>query len=136
MNKIELKHLAPYLPYDLSMIFEKSGDVRKLKGLSYDCELIFYFHVIQRGQTIWNYKPLLRPLSDLTTEIEHNGENICVWEFLQEETGHSPHSIDGFIERGSLLMNITHDVVEKLFEWHFDVFDLIPKGMAVNINNI
>jgi len=31
--KLELRHLAPYLPYGVKMIFEKSGDIRVLNGL-------------------------------------------------------------------------------------------------------
>ncbi len=27
-------------------------------------------------------------------------------------------------------------VMEKLFEWHFDVFKLIPEGLALDINTL
>ena len=77
MDKLELKHLAPYLPYGLKMILEKSGDIRELNGLFIDLgELRFHFNVINRGQRLWNYKPILRPLSDLTKEIEVDGEKF------------------------------------------------------------
>ena len=26
--------------------------------------------------------------------------------------------------------------IEKLFEWHFDVFGLIEKGLAINVNDL
>ena len=29
-----------------------------------------------------------------------------------------------------------YDMMAKLFEWHFDVFDLINKGLAVNIHDL
>lgn len=28
------------------------------------------------------------------------------------------------------------EMFQKLFEWHFDVFDLIPKGLAINKNTL
>jgi hypothetical protein len=29
-----------------------------------------------------------------------------------------------------------HQDVQKLFEWHFDVFGLISKGLAIDINTL
>ena len=34
--KLELKHLAPYLPYGLSMIFEKSGRLITMQSCFYN----------------------------------------------------------------------------------------------------
>ncbi len=29
-----------------------------------------------------------------------------------------------------------YKVVKKLFEWHFDIFGLIPAGLAIDINTL
>ena len=69
--KLELKHLAPYLPYGLKMKllnFPFDGHIRILE---LDCGHDFHFYLQN------NYvRPFLRPLSDLTKEIEVNGERF------------------------------------------------------------
>ena len=34
------------------------------------------------------------------------------------------------------LKYLPYGVVEKLLEWHFDIFGLLEKGLAVDINTI
>lgn len=67
--KLELKHLAAYLPYELKMYYETLLGVKR--------------HWILRCGTIseaivYQNKPILRPLSDLTKEIEVNGEKFVL----------------------------------------------------------
>lgn len=133
---IEIKHLAPYYPYKLMMRFIDSDgfggfpDV-ELKNLN--------------PKTISDsvaFKPLLRPLSDLTEEIEHNGEKFIpatvLWSYNPRPNIHV--DIDDFannewIERldDSDLRTMDYLSVAKLFEWHFDVFGLIEEGLAIKI---
>lgn len=70
---ITIKELAGYLPYGVKFI-NKDGEINTLDGLFVDLALHFsnanrtdYFHFLSE------FKPILRPLSDLTKEIEHNG---------------------------------------------------------------
>jgi hypothetical protein len=71
--KLELKHLAPYLPYGLKVkIIDqirnyKINQIRELK-----IQLFWDFTRTERNII----KPILRPLSDLTKEIQHNGEKF------------------------------------------------------------
>ena len=77
--KLELKHIAPYLPYGLKMKFTSTNEVDKLSN-----EDIVILKQIDEGGICVNgyktnnksYKPILRPLSDLTKEIEVNGEKF------------------------------------------------------------
>ena len=45
--------------------------------------------------------------------------------------GYKPNDI----ELGMVLSKMYIEVV-KLFEWHFDVFGLIPEGLAIDINTL
>lgn len=100
--KLELKHLAPYLPYGLKMIStcdlhedyeDIADDYSELlnKGNVFELYLIttesidFYdgdcddFAVKSERIRLSNagcFKPILRPISDLTKEIEVNGEKF------------------------------------------------------------
>jgi hypothetical protein len=62
-DQLTLEHLAPYLPYGLK-ILNGWGDIKKLNYSYLDDE---------NNGFINHVKPILRPLSDLTEEIEHNG---------------------------------------------------------------
>ncbi len=131
MEKLELKHLAPYLPYKLycfDTLTQKKRVINTGQGSSNNWvgikTVIRYKHI---------YKPILRPLSDLTKEIEVNGNNFIP-------------NIESFIYLGGRFLDITleedenrisklpYDLMLKLFEWHFDVFGLIEKGLAIDIN--
>jgi len=76
-------------------------------------------------------KPIFRPLSDLTKEIEHNGVKFIPAQKLGES---------GFVFPGHtwvhMVLELPYWVIEKLIEWHFDVFGLIEKGLAIDINTI
>jgi hypothetical protein len=69
--KLELKHLAAYLPYKVKFLWKgiysvNFLSVRVIKRLEDKGDDFHYKDI----------KPILRPLSDLTKEIEHNGEKF------------------------------------------------------------
>ena len=151
--KLELRDLAPYLPYGVKMIFEKSGDIRVLNGLFIELgELRFHFNVINRGQTIWNYKPILRPLSDLNRFgediINEHSINLLISEKYNLEYGTLSHfkgelsiDLDGdFDLRYDANKNISFDVMltiqKELLKGHYDIFNLIENNLAIDINTI
>lgn len=68
MKTLELKHIAPYLPYELSYLNTLRNEVELLT--------IYAFANYTALFRANNYKPILRPLSYLTKEIEHNGEKF------------------------------------------------------------
>ena len=127
--KLELKHLAPYLPYKLKGNYEVSEVVPSAKFELRNKELrtdnIDFF---------LNYaKPILLPLSDLTKEIEVNGDKFIP----HIKLGGRPNLKDYDIEYLSKnIDNMSYGLVSKLIEWHFDVFGLIEKGLAIDINTL
>jgi hypothetical protein len=132
--KLELKHLAPYFPYGLKGYYEKDKTTWTL-----DCELheadyqmksLPLFHFIGTGSC----KPILRPLSDLTREdlIEDLGtETSC----LDWTTSEREHWIR-FYSREHWINNLPYLIYSHLVKNHFDVFGLIPKGLAIDINTL
>lgn len=75
MEKLELKHLAGYLPYGLKMELLGFPFTQILgkhyRTLELDCGHDFHFYLQEN-----KVRPILRPLSDLTKEIEVNGEKF------------------------------------------------------------
>lgn len=134
MQKLELKHLAPYLPYGLTVYYDKSGlGKRELGTEIIDGKMVDMFEAIKL-----QHIPALRPLSDLTKEIDLNGyKNIVPFNVLgnifsirQDEN--NVYNVISDIHTNSLEYNI----MTKLIEWHFDVFGLIEKGLAIDINTL
>lgn len=129
--KLELKHLAPYLPYELK-ILNGWGDVKTLK----------YFHLDDEGNGfIKHVKPILRPLSDLRTAKlfdNYGDEKLTAIEEFYGNWDLTPYDwvltevSDGKqLER---LLELSYNVIDKLLEHHFDVFGLIDNGLAIDIN--
>lgn len=76
-------------------------------------------------------KPILRPLSDLTKEIEVNGEKFVPYKKM--------HLVLSYVEEflnEDLWIGQEWDFerVELLMQWHFDIYGLIESGIAIDIN--
>lgn len=133
--KLELKHLAPYLEHFVK--FKTPVGVYTLTVSNISC-FDYQFS-----------KLMLHPLSDLTKEIEHKGEKFIPIEKLKNiyeaEIGEianiNYHNIDGFTLFGTQIddsyeISMPYKIYERLFEWHFDVFGLIPEELALDINDL
>ncbi len=114
--KLELKHLSPYLPYGLKLqfIFKKE----KIFFLSAYDEFINGEQTILIDQALNGYyKPILRPISDL------EGFNPAIYNYLVK-------NCENYVAR---LQQIDYNV---LIENRFDVFGLIEKELAIDINSV
>lgn len=126
MEKLDLKHLAPYLPYRLQFIHNTVShpyeEIVEMTGEHLKSNMIDLIH-----------KPILRPLSDLTKEIEHNGEKFVTIHLLTNR--HDINNAYNIIDdcKGKRL---EYYQMEVLFAYHFDVFGLIEKGLAISYNDV
>jgi len=164
---LTIKHLAPYLPYGLKGSWTETFEIEKLIGF---CEDEVITNVEQFP--LKDFKPILRPLSDLIEEIEHNGEKFipliklfdisvghnwsstnylgCILgvnEFWLQLKDKKPSFAFGYNWENEMFYYLTKEnyylkvynqlgLFNKLFEWHFDVFGLIEKGIAIDINTL
>lgn len=182
--KLEFKHIAPYLPYGIEFFdYKKAKIVFDTYSVMSTGEYNEYsLPYILKNQV----KPILRPLSDLTKEIEVNGErfvpivelakihdsNIQI-EKLENQHGtvvayckidYHPSikkplartffEIDlddldfdyGFEVFGEDENDIVQtnffpvknqlEIFNQLYEWHFDIHDLIANGLAISCNTL
>lgn len=186
MDNLTLEHLSAYLPYELKMIFEGTGGrIITLMGINNQGK---YGVTITGGEgamflNTCRFKPLLRPLSQLTQEIEHNGETfVPMVELYKIARGRYKDSVvkywsvmsttsiqveqEGFNNFFFSLVNSDCDVrlkdglnfqlhstnlyydnpktimvqcwnllFQKLHEWHFDLYNLLDRGLAVAIES-
>ena len=110
--KLELKHLAPYLPYRLKIQYKFDGFeicispmVASMTSNSFAKEIPINT-VLSDNKS---FKPILRPLSD-----------------LNDEENNTPEYLQG----------CCYSYVTYLISQHYDVFGLIEKGLAIDINTL
>jgi len=152
-SKLTLQVLSAYLPYNIQAhILDWKSDY---VGNEFDRIIgVRQWHkdgVTWCAETDGGAKPafdriklLLRPLSDLTTEIEHNGERFVPIEWFEigDDENKSPEYDCGNIKLIDLLESMAkhnfcqsdflpHGVVQKLLEWNFDIFGLLDSGDAL-----
>lgn len=144
--KLKVKDVTPYLQYKVWLTYKDclEGVKRKaqLTGVTTKEIETTYKRKIKgcKGDLIgWTghnnvsdleVKLLLRPLSDLTKEIEHNGEKFVPCEFFVI-------SVENMLKKSDVDLDcIPYNVIKKLLEWNFDIFGLIPHGLAIDINTL
>lgn len=135
MEKLELKHLD----------FQNNGLVILTRLPHWDfervelknCSLSFnnkepyliYKDVTFRLDQIKCYK---RPLSDLTKEIEVNGEKFVP---INKMPSNWQRYTNNEIQAHNI-QALNYRTFQLLLEWHFDVFGLIEKGLAIDFNTL
>jgi len=133
-EKLELKHLAAYLPYDLLVHSTYNGRTEKVIGLTKN--VVMTVKADCENPVVWNptyeeIKPYLRPLSQLTETITHNGETfVPVEKLIKDFTGGGdgmeltfyPDGCYFYAYRNGIHCIVPQgEMIEKLYEWHFDV---------------
>lgn len=147
--ELELKHLAPYLPYELKCLTINAGLGEKTRATMVGIQRQMLYlktdvATITRGFS--EAKPILRPLSDLTKEIEqisidYNKQfNVPAMRwgsiYIDLKTIASEDKDITKTLKYFLIENMSYWVMQELLKKHFDVFGLIEKGLAIDINTL
>jgi hypothetical protein len=142
MEKLELKHLAPYLPYGLKVKLIEFNRNYKV-GSMYDLSIQLLHDRFKSGSNSEIFKPILRPISDLFNEDFEKDE--LGFSFLERLINKRKCDAEyDFIEAleddkssaDEKMQFAPYSIIVKLLEKHFDVFGLIPTGLAIDINTI
>lgn len=142
--KLELKHITPYLPFKLKCYEPRFNEKHTILGLIKNEIYIGDEDSINSFVLDDETFPILRPLSDLTKEIEVNGKKFIPAEILFSVEN---DELQDFKDFGKIpeywkdaikIKPKWYDYyqVEFLFEWHFDVFGLIENKLAIDINTL
>lgn len=138
MDKLELKHVAHYFPYDLNCFAFNGFSTKKgkivsvakngvLLELSKKQGIIYLFSEI---------KPILRPMSSLTNDslraemYKRDHPSHIDWTTDERESIIKDHGFEYWLK------DIPYIITQYLFENHYDVFSLIDKGLAVDMNTL
>jgi hypothetical protein len=143
--ELELKHIAPYLPYGLGMAYRTKGGAFEPKGvlqtLSFFPDATHEARVTLQGmdsEHIWMFKPILKPIGKLLNR------ELSYWDNMEKQFSPYPdkeywklkygihkNGISFSFTDGHFSTGVTQDFYQKLFELHFDVFMLINEGLAI-----
>ncbi len=147
--KLEFKHLAAYLPYNLNVTALRKryhnfgGITTTQKIFCVESLKMNYFSLCgYYGMYLYDdFKPILRPLSDLTKLIEVNGKKIIpvdeIFENWRNDKEMHLLSLNTLnLLKSGLYHLIEYGIINILFKYHFDVFGLIKAGLAVDINTL
>lgn len=147
MKKLEIKHLAPYLPYGLRVDY--AGDYATLKGV--DSNGTLCIDDDNEGCNFVNIKyikPILRPLSDLNNIIYVDSKKILPYEELYKirknveiyKPLNITHNIEILIDTENYSQEIDlfdgYLIIQKLLEWHFDIYNLMENNLTIDINTL
>ena len=167
---LELKHLVGYLPYKLKVAsgdwYDEDCKLDRISTMvmSYDNYTPNNISINQLcgnidgkfkidGVIRRKAKPILRPLSDLTKEIDgvvHLVELAKIHMTSSKWTLRSgkaalEHDFFTFVYDDGFRAEFVYDICDVnnqlslygyLFQHHFDVYELIEKGLAIDINKI
>jgi hypothetical protein len=136
--KLELKHLAPYLPYNLkAMVGRIEKDVTLHENYTNNYQVWF---MILLGDAQVIAKPMLRPMEHMEREITHKGKTFKPIEELRRMSVTNLYAFADLNEKWHLMLKTKNEgdffimhfaaLRDILCKWHFDVFGLIEKGLA------
>lgn len=148
MDKLTISHLAPYLPYKLQMQFEgKGGRIITLTGITDQGNAGISITNWHGGMWLngCGFKPLLRPLSQLTHKITHNGVSMVFTDLFEigDDVGYNYEFDHGNVklikQLESISKNNCHNdikylpfaVVQEMIKYYFDIHGLIESGLAL-----
>jgi hypothetical protein len=135
--KLEIKHLSAYLPYgitfksEMDKPFDEVGfnPVWTAEGI---IKMFGDYCLTTKNNNdayaIQTCKLILRPLSQLTQEIEHNGKKFVPKDLLISWNIGIYNSDEGV---NLYFDEVCYQDIQNLLEWHFDIFGLIEKKLAI-----
>lgn len=130
--KIELKHLAPYLPYGLKIQGQTNFEIAELS-----CVTDTSVNIRGRGFSygmwadIFDIKPILRPLSFYYKGLT-GGKVMDMLGCALSEV----HEIWDLFTGEIKLSDIKKSTYDVICRNHIDMFGLIKEGLAIDINTL
>ena len=131
--KLELKHLKLYLDHKLLAGFGGSDNKYIISGLGIEgdgCERA-YFH-LSETRTVWykltSFYPVMRMLSSLTRQELIDKGFTTHLDYLTHEHQEYPETFP--------ICSAPYDMVQYLISKHYDIFGLIPQGLAWSMDDL
>jgi hypothetical protein len=134
--KIELKHLAPYLPYELQLYGASDIWVMHSLGIEEICIVNgLHTQTLSFDDCLTDYSPLLKPLSEFEYDhIVHIKEYLGIGQWCDQYDDFFDVWFDDAESVQKLVLQAPYEIMQFFLECHFDVFGLIPAGLATELS--
>jgi hypothetical protein len=120
MEKLTLNELLPYAPYGVMVTKDNWDNILRMVVERYELDTYdININVVLELEA----KLILRPFRSFVTFTE----------ILEEMTD---DEVELFKDGTYDARNLSYFVLDKMFKNHIDVFNLIPRGLAVNYNTL
>jgi hypothetical protein len=141
--ELEVKHLAPYLPYGLKLQYvvrEKVKSIGVMQSISHNENETHPTRVsisaMHNEEHIWMFKPILKALSHFEYDhIVQIKEHIGIGQWCD----HYDHYFDAWFDDAEnvqkLILQCPYDIMQFFLECHFDVFGLIEANLATDLTH-
>lgn len=132
--KLETKHLAPYLPYNLKCEVLNSGQEKEIGEMIavYNDGSACFGNIVESEKGFEYIKPILQPL--FSEDFDYS--IFLMDNFPEEKWADAYNDIMNGVGFGVKIEQIPYELHDFLFENHIDVFGLIEKGLAIDINTL
>lgn len=148
--KLELKHLHPYMLTDLKLQYfgDLVGYLGSYRSVMVNPIQVFYTDhnnydinaTILREiyMPLEDIKPILRPLSDFgdSDDLRKVHEYIGLGKWCEAYDQYFKAWFDDAASVDKLIFQCPYEIMLYFFANHYDVFGLIEKGLAVDINTL
>lgn len=140
-DKIEIKHLSPYLPYNLRVMHGDNNKVMNT-GQGSSRHWIGISSVIKWQGVKAGCKPVLHPLTAGIIKMIFNEEMLDVVSIdigkysCRVEYRAMGESFSVWIKSSNSFYNCPTWIMTKLLEKHVDVFSLIDRNLALSYSSI
>ena len=139
--ELEVKHLAPYLPYGLKLQYverEKVISTGIMQSISQNNSETHPTRVsinYQGEEHIWMYRPLLKPLSQFEYDhIIQVREHLGLGQWCDHYDQYFEAWFDDAESVQKLVLQCPYEIMQFFLECHFDVFGLINAGLATELS--
>lgn len=141
MEKLELKHLKVYLDHKLQVQWS-DGSISTINPELHEAnhdesEITLHLMLFSLKNDPFP-KPILHPLSDLLKSTKGYEYLIQIIDETDQQCDTYFKWCDAYLDNPdqSRILQAPYEVFEILVKKHFDVFGLIPKKLAIDINTI
>lgn len=135
---LKIEHLAPYLPYRLKMrcIEDKTNHILTIAHQTYDLSTVGLYPIL-KGDFYKKFKPILRPLSEFEYDhIVQIKEHLRIGQWCDYYDTYFDAWFDDIANIDKLVLQCPYEIMQFFLKCHFDIFNLIPQGLAISINDI
>jgi hypothetical protein len=135
-RELESKLIAPYFQYNVRIQGQTHGEIHELTGLTKGVVMIN--HDTRGWADISDVKLVLHPLSEFgdSDDVRKVHEFLGLGNWCEMYDEYFRVWFDDLCNIDKLVLQAPQEIFNYFLANHYDVFSLIPNGLAIDINTL